>query len=157
MCGDHWDVHFDRLIGARTVMHAAADIPLKIPSNTELQRALFSDDDGGPCAKRGSSNQLCGWIRGIPLMTGRITDSQMIKDSEVLVKFSTANSSSTKPLTKDSETHLMQQWRVNRVCNQGTQKGTCNFLEREFHTQLVLLSYVLEMNVLYNAARCLGS
>ena len=37
-----------------------------------------------PCAKGGVSNQLCGWIRAILLFTGRITESQIIKDSKIL-------------------------------------------------------------------------
>ncbi|CAJ1962587.1 unnamed protein product [Cylindrotheca closterium] len=92
-CDRKWDNYFDPITGERVVMHDAAGIPLPCPSKTELQRALFSDYYGTTCAKAGVSNQLCGWIRGMPLMTGRITDSQMIKDSEVLVeqrKFSEA-------------------------------------------------------------------
>ena len=43
----------------------------------QLKRAMWSDYYGMACAKGGVSNQLCGWIRAIPLFTGRITDSQM--------------------------------------------------------------------------------
>jgi hypothetical protein len=63
------------------------------PKNANQQRALFSDYYGTCCAKAGVSNQLCGWIQGMPLITGRITDSQMVKDSNILVeqrKFSEA-------------------------------------------------------------------
>ncbi|CAJ1931834.1 unnamed protein product [Cylindrotheca closterium] len=99
-CGEQWDFYFDRQSGEKIVTHDATGIPLPCPSNAELQRALFSDYYGTTCAKAGVSNQLCGWMRGMPLMTGRITDSQMIKDSEVLVpqrKFSEADHSSDKP------------------------------------------------------------
>lgn len=78
------DLHFDRENGPRIVMHDATDLPMPTPENAELQRALFSDYYGGPCAKGGVSNQLCGWIRGLPLCTGRITDSQLIKETGIL-------------------------------------------------------------------------
>ena len=65
-------------------MHDATDLSLQTPQNTELQRALFSNYYGGSCAKGGISNQLYGWIRGLPLCTGRTTDSQMIKETRIL-------------------------------------------------------------------------
>merc|ERR1711935_1002502 len=46
------------------------------------------------------SNQLCGWIRGIPLFTGTVIDSQMIKDSKILEQYKTCSEidgSSKKP------------------------------------------------------------
>jgi len=61
---------------------------------------MWSDYYGMACAKGGVSNQLCGWIRAIPLFTGRITDSQMIKDSKILEQqktFSENDATSTKP------------------------------------------------------------
>mmetsp|Transcript_31595 Transcript_31595/g.76330 ORF Transcript_31595/g.76330 Transcript_31595/m.76330 type:complete len:534 (-) Transcript_31595:28-1629(-) len=97
-----WDSSFDPLNGERIIMHDATGIPLQRPSSAEQQRALYSDYYGTTCAKGGISNQLCGWIRGIPLFTGRISDSQMIKDSKVLVEqrtFSEADASSDEPFT----------------------------------------------------------
>ncbi|CAJ1956960.1 unnamed protein product [Cylindrotheca closterium] len=70
-----WDFYFDRRSGERIVMHDATDIPLPCPSNAEFDRALFSDYYGIACAKAG--------VSGMPLMTGRITDSQMILAEEV--------------------------------------------------------------------------
>jgi hypothetical protein len=89
-----WDEKFDTENNQkRIVMHDATAIPWMTPANANQQRALFSDYYGTCCAKAGVSNQLCGWIRGMPLMTGRITDSQMVKDSNILAeqrKFSEA-------------------------------------------------------------------
>ncbi|CAJ1954781.1 unnamed protein product [Cylindrotheca closterium] len=106
-CDRKWNEYFNPATGERerererVVMHDATGIPLPCPSKSELQRALFSDYYGTTWVKAGVSHQLCGWIRGMPLMTGRITDSQMIKDSEILVvqrKFSEADTSSKEPL-----------------------------------------------------------
>jgi hypothetical protein len=75
-------------------------------------------------------------------MTGRIADSQMIKDSEVLVKqrkFSEADASSDEPFDNRFDKGLMLAWRANVVCNQHTQKGIANLLERLLCTLLVLL------------------
>mmetsp|Transcript_31596 Transcript_31596/g.76333 ORF Transcript_31596/g.76333 Transcript_31596/m.76333 type:complete len:492 (-) Transcript_31596:28-1503(-) len=97
-----WDVYFDPSDGERIIMHDATGLPWQCPTDAALQRALFSDYYGTTCAKGGISNQLCGWIRGIPLFTGRISDSQMIKDSKVLVEqrtFSEADASSDEPFT----------------------------------------------------------
>lgn len=77
-----WNVKFDPETGGPSfVKHDATGVPWLRPENASQQRSLFSDYYGTCCAKGGVSNQLCGWIRGRPLMTGIITNSQMIKDS----------------------------------------------------------------------------
>ena len=65
-------------------MHDATNLPYQAPSNADLQRAMWNDNYGMPCAKGGVSNQLCGWIRAIPLFTGKIGDSQMINESKIM-------------------------------------------------------------------------
>ena len=80
----YWDKTFDPRDDPRIIMHDATNLPYQNPSNASQGRSMLSDYYGMACAKGGVSNQLCGWIRGIPLFTGRITDSQMIKDSKIL-------------------------------------------------------------------------
>ena len=73
----YWDKTFDPRYDPRIIMHDATNLPYQNPSNAAQGRAMWSDYYGMACAKGGVSNQLCGWIRAIPLFTGRITDSQM--------------------------------------------------------------------------------
>ena len=73
----YWDKTFDPRDDPRIIMHDATNLPYQNPSGASQQRSVWSDFYGMPCAKGGVSNQLCGWIRAIPLFTGRITDSQM--------------------------------------------------------------------------------
>ena len=81
-------------------------------------------------------------------MTGRITDSQMIKDSEVLVeqrKFSEADASSKEPFNniqysiRDSATRLMRAWRAKHARNLHTPKGIPSLVERLLYIRLVWL------------------
>jgi len=81
---EHWNEHFDPQTGIRAEMIDASELVLPSPSDAELQRSLFSDYYGGPVAKAGICNQFCSWIRGLPLCTGRITDSQLVTVTGVL-------------------------------------------------------------------------
>mmetsp|Transcript_31594 Transcript_31594/g.76326 ORF Transcript_31594/g.76326 Transcript_31594/m.76326 type:complete len:349 (-) Transcript_31594:129-1175(-) len=159
---EKWDFYFKN--GERIVMHDATGLPWQCPSNAALQRALWSDYYGTTCAKGGISNQLCGWIRGMPLFTGRITDSQMIKDSEIMVaqrKFSEADASSDKSFANVLDKgfrNTVDAAAQGQTCLQPKySKGHCQFTGRLLYTQLVLLRYGLETNVRFNAARCRGS
>ena len=52
------------------------------------------------CGKAGVSNQLCGWLRGIKIMTGRMEDSGLMQTSKVLEKqaeFTKEDKSSKEP------------------------------------------------------------
>jgi hypothetical protein len=97
-----WNEHFDKKDGMRIIMHDATNVPFPTPQNAHLQRAMWSDYYGQCCAKGGISNQLSGWIRTIPLMTGRITDSSLITTSMILKQqkeFAKEDTSSVKPVT----------------------------------------------------------
>ena len=62
LCNPEWDNMFDRDNGPRVVMHDATNIPFLNPSGANLQRAMWSNYHGMPCAKGGVSNQLCSWM-----------------------------------------------------------------------------------------------
>lgn len=102
LCNREWDSTFDRDDGPCVVMHDATNVPFLNPSGANLQRAMWNDYCGMPCAKGGVSNQLCSWMQGMPLFTGRMTDSQMMKESKILQQqqaFSEADETSSKPFT----------------------------------------------------------
>jgi hypothetical protein len=79
-----WNEYFDPKTGERVVMHDATNIPFMSPTDAAQQRAMWSDYYGMCCAKTGISNQLCSWIRGMPLFTGRLGDSNMVRDSGIM-------------------------------------------------------------------------
>ena len=56
------------------------NLPLRNPSDADLNQALYSKYDGQCCVKKGGvSVQLCGWI-----CTGGIEDSGYIEEVAVL-------------------------------------------------------------------------
>jgi hypothetical protein len=52
------------------VMHDNMNVPMRNPSDADLNRALCSKHHGQCCAKGGVSVQLCGWIRNLESCTG---------------------------------------------------------------------------------------
>jgi hypothetical protein len=76
---EQWNRQFKPNSGVRPVMHDNTNVPMRNPSDADLNRPLYSKDYGQCCAKGGVSVQLCGWIRNIELCTGGIDDSGYIE------------------------------------------------------------------------------
>ena len=79
-----WNHHFDPKTGPRVVMHDTTNIPLPDPSAGDLNRALHNMYYNMCCAKAGVGCQLCGWILGLPLVTGHSDDDRQIRDTMIL-------------------------------------------------------------------------
>ena len=83
-------------------MHDATNFPFPMPSDSAMQRAMWSDYYNQPCGKAIVSNQLCGWITAEEAYTGRIGDTPMVKDSGILEmqkQYSEADPTSDEPFT----------------------------------------------------------
>jgi hypothetical protein len=65
-------------------MHDTTNIPLPEPSSGDLNRALHNQYYNMCCAKAGVATQLCGWIFGLPLVTGHSDDDRQIADTKIL-------------------------------------------------------------------------
>jgi hypothetical protein len=65
-------------------MHDTTNIPLREPSAGDLNRALHNKYYNMCCAKVGVACQLCGWIFGLPLVTGHSDDDRQIEDTKIL-------------------------------------------------------------------------
>jgi hypothetical protein len=65
-------------------MHDNTNVPMRNPSDADLNGALCSKHHGQCCAKGGVSVQLCGWIQNLELCAGGIDDSGYIETVGVL-------------------------------------------------------------------------
>ena len=81
---EKWNLHFNPETGKRVVMHDTTNIPLPDPSSGDLNRALHNVYYNMCCAKAGVACLLCGWIFGLPLVTGHSDDDRQIADTMIL-------------------------------------------------------------------------
>ena len=132
MCASHeedakfrdpkWNRHFNPKTGHRVVMHDTTNVPLPAPSSGDLNRALHSVCCNMCCAKAGVATQLCGWIFGLPLVTGHSDDDQQIWDTQILEfqkEFSANDPTSDTPFLNvfDEGCHqIMDALRQGQIC-----------------------------------------
>ena len=97
---EKWNEEYNPTDGPRPIFHDCTNIPLVMPADADLQRSLWSDYYSMPCAKGGVANQCCSWIRGLPLCSGHIGDSELIMETGILQiqkDFAAGDPSSQKP------------------------------------------------------------
>ncbi len=76
-----WKAAYD---GKRIIMWDNTALPIKQPSDAELQRNTYSAYYAGNVAKGGIFLQLCGWLGTEELWVGAVSDSEYFKRSGIL-------------------------------------------------------------------------